>query len=365
MFKKTIFLIIFILLPPFLFGQRDISSSRNNALTRAIRQVVPSVVGINVVSMKEFSYSNPFMNDDFFSQFFPQHRYYDKVKGLGSGFIISDDGYILTNEHVVKNAIEIIVSLNDGTKYPAQIIGLDRTTDLALLKVKPEKKFTPLKFGNSDDAIIGEWVIALGNPFGLFDINNQPTVTVGVISATNRDFGLVDGEHVYQNMLQTDAAINGGNSGGPLVNSEGEVIGINTFIYSGGGASKTNIGIGFAIPINRVKRILNDLKTRGAVDRSFTMGFRYQAVDRMIAQYMGLTMIAGVVVTDIDKEGPAEKAGMLVSDVILKINDFTVNNEYDIQKVILGEDLRVDDTINLEIIRDKKMTRLKLKLGKR
>ncbi len=347
-----------------IYGQRDIASSRNNAITRAIKQVVPSVVGINVVSMKEFSYSNPFMNDDFFSQFFPRNRYYDKVKGLGSGFIISDDGYILTNQHVVQNAIEIIVTLTDGTKYPAQIIGLDRVTDLALLKIKPEKKIKPLKFGNSDDVIIGEWVMALGNPFGLFDINNQPTVTVGVISATNRDFGMVDGEHVYQNMLQTDAAINGGNSGGPLVNSEGEVIGINTFIYSGGGG-KTNIGIGFAIPINRVARILDDLKTRGAVDRSFSTGFRYQPVDRMIAQYMGLTQVAGVVVTDINKDGPAEKAGLQVSDVILKINGFSVNNEYDMQKIVLGEDLRVDDTIQLDILRDKKTSKIKLKLGKR
>lgn len=365
MLKKYFLLLLLICSHSILYGQRDIASSRNNALTRAIKQVVPSVVGINVVSMKEYSYSNPFMNDDFFSQFFPKHRYYDKVKGLGSGFVISDDGYILTNEHVVQNAIEIVVTLNDGSKYPAQIIGLDRITDLALLKIKPEKKISPLKFGNSDDVIIGEWVIALGNPFGLFDINNQPTVTVGVISATKRDFGLVDGEHVYQNMLQTDAAINGGNSGGPLVNSEGEVIGINTFIYSGGGASKTNIGIGFAIPINRVARILDDLKSRGAVDRSFTMGFRYQAVDRMIAQYMGLTTIAGVVITDIDKEGPADKAGLLISDVILKINGVSVNNEYDIQKIILGDDLRVGDTITLDLIREKKSQKIKLKLGKR
>lgn len=347
-----------------LYAQKDITSSRQNAITRAIKQVAPSVVGINVVSVREFSYTNPFLNDDFFSQFFPRYRYYDKVKGLGSGFIISEDGYILTNEHVVKNAIEIIVTLTDGSKYPAQIIGLDRMTDIALLKIKPEKKIKPLKFGNSDEVIIGEWVIALGNPFGLFDINNQPTVTVGVISATNRDFGMVDGEHIYQNMLQTDAAINGGNSGGPLVNSEGEVIGINTFIYSGG-SGKTNIGIGFAIPINRVIRILDDLKTRGAVDRAFTVGFRYQTVDRMVAQYLGLSKVAGLVVTDVEKGGPADQAGLKVSDVIMSINGIPVNNDYDVQKITLGEDFRVGDTIQLEIVREGKIKKIKLKLGRR
>lgn len=347
-----------------LYAQKDIASSRQNAITRAIKQVVPSVVGINVVSVQEYSYSNPFLNDDFFSQFFPRYRYYDKVKGLGSGFIISEDGYILTNEHVVKNAIEIIVTLTDGSKYPAQIMGLDRMTDIALLKIKPDKKIKPLKFGNSDDVIIGEWVIALGNPFGLFDINNQPTVTVGVISATNRDFGMVDGEHIYQNMLQTDAAINGGNSGGPLVNSEGEVIGINTFIYSGG-SGKTNIGIGFAIPINRVNRILEDLKTRGSVDRAFSLGFRFQAVDRMVAQYLGLSQVAGLVVTEIEKNSPADQAGLRVSDVILTLNGMPVNNDYDVKKITLGHDFRVGDTLTLEIIRDGKISKIKYKLGRR
>lgn len=347
-----------------LYGQ-DVSTSRQNALTRAIKKVVPSIVGINVVSMKEYSYPNSFFNDEFFSQFFPKYRYYDKVKGLGSGFIISEDGYILTNEHVVQNAIEIVVTLTDGSKYPAQIVGLDRVTDIALLKIQPEKKITPLKFGDSDDIIMGEWVVALGNPFGLFDINNQPTVTVGVISATRRDFGLVDGEHVYQNMIQTDAAINGGNSGGPLVNAMGEVIGINTFIYSGSGQGKTSIGIGFAIPINRVDRILPDLKKTGAVDRNFTMGFTYQSVDRMIAQYLGLSQVSGVVIAEIFKNGPAEKAGLKISDVVLKINNQPVNNDYDIQKVILGDDLRVGDVVNLEIVRDKKIFTAKLKLDKR
>ncbi len=345
-------------------AQDDVTGSRQNALTRAVKKVVPTIVGINVVSIQEYTYSNPFFNDEFFSQFFPKQRYYDKVKGLGSGFIISDDGYILTNEHVVNGAIEIIVTLTDGSKYPAKIVGMDRTVDVALLKIIPDRKLKYLSFADSDDLIIGEWAIALGNPFGLFDINNQPTVTVGVISATKRDFGLIDGSHSYQNMIQTDAAINGGNSGGPLVNSQGEVIGINTFIYSGSGSAKTNIGIGFAIPINRIAKILPELKTKGSVDRSFTMGFKYQAVDRMIAQYLGMSEVQGIVVSEVEKTGPAEKAGLRVSDVILRINGQNVNGEYDFRKVILGDDLRTGDSVSLEVLREKKKFNLKLVLAK-
>ncbi|MBL7996700.1 trypsin-like peptidase domain-containing protein, partial [bacterium] len=328
-----ILLIIFVSISS-LHAQDDVLLSRQNALTRAIKKVVPAIVGINVVSIQEYTYSNPFINDEFFSQFFPKQKYYDKVKGLGSGFLISDDGYILTNEHVVNGAVEIIVTLTDGSKYPAKIIGMDKTVDVAVLKITPDRKLKYITFADSEDLIIGEWAIALGNPFGLFDINNQPTVTVGVISATKRDFGLIDGNHSYQNMIQTDAAINGGNSGGPLVNSAGEVVGINTFIYSGSGAAKTNIGIGFAIPINRVAKILPELKQKGMVDRSFTMGFKYQSVDRMIAKYLGLDEVKGLVVSEVEKTGPAESAGLRVSDVITKINGQNVNNEYDFRKII-------------------------------
>lgn len=361
---RRILALIFFVSVQFVHAQEDVTSSRQNALTRAIKKVVPTIVGINVVSIQEYTYSNPFINDEFFSQFFPKQKYYDKVKGLGSGFIISDDGYILTNEHVVNGAVEIIITLTDGSKYPAKIVGMDRTVDVAVLKITPERKLKYLSFADSDDLIIGEWAIALGNPFGLFDINNQPTVTVGVISASNRDFGLIDGNHSYQNMIQTDAAINGGNSGGPLVNSSGEVVGVNTFIYSGSGSGKTNIGIGFAIPINRIAKILPELKRKGSVDRTFTMGFKYQAVDRMIAKYLGLDDVKGIVVSEIEKEGPAEKGGLRVSDVIIKINGQGVNNEYDFRKIILGDDLRTGDSVNLEVIREKKKFTLKVILAK-
>ncbi|HMW32291.1 MAG TPA: trypsin-like peptidase domain-containing protein [bacterium] len=347
-----------------LVAQDDITSSRQNAITRSVKKALPAVVGINVVQIQEFTYGNPFFNDDFFSQFFPKQKYYDKVKGLGSGFIISSDGYIVTNHHVINGAVEIVVTLTDGTKYPAKIVGGDKTTDIALLKIEPERKLKYLEFGDSEKLLIGEWVIAMGNPFGLFDINSQPTVTVGVISATNRDFGLVDNDHVYQNMIQTDAAINGGNSGGPLLNSNGEVIGMNTFIYSGSSTSKTSIGIGFAIPIHRIDKIISELKSNGKVDRYFTMGFRYQQVDQMIAKYLGLKELRGIVVSEIIKNGPAENAGLLVGDLIVKINDKPINSEYDFRKITLGDDLRAGDVVDVEVLREKKRLTFQLKLGK-
>ncbi|MCB0833097.1 MAG: trypsin-like peptidase domain-containing protein [Bacteroidetes bacterium] len=355
--------VVLILLLTSLHAQDDVSTSRQNAITRAVRKAVPAVVGINVVSIQQYTYGSPFFNDDFFSQFFPKQKFYDKVKGLGSGFLISKDGYVLTNEHVVNGAIEIVVTMNDGSKYPAKIVGMDRTTDIALLQIQSDKQLPYLDMGDSDDLIIGEWAIAVGNPFGLFDINNQPTVTVGVISATQRDFGLVDGTHAYQGMIQTDAAINGGNSGGPLLNARGQVIGINTFIYSGSTTAKTSIGIGFAIPINRVRKILAELKETGTVNRTFTMGFKYQAVDRMIAGYLRLKEVRGIVVSEIDKNGTAEKAGLQISDVILSINGKEVNNEYDFRRVMLGDDFRVGDTVELEVIRENKKFKTRLTLS--
>ena len=190
----------------------------------------------------------------FSSSCFPKILIAKPSRVLGPGYSSAPDGYIITNQHVVENADEVIVTLPGGKEYDAEVIGEDRVTDLAVLRI--EGKHLPYsKLGDSDDIIIGEWVIALGNPFGLFDVNKQPTATVGIISAVDLDFGKELSGRVYQGMIQTDASINQGNSGGPLSNAEGEVIGINTFIFTGGGYSEGSIGISFAIPINRAKGI--------------------------------------------------------------------------------------------------------------
>ena len=230
-----------------------IGNSRNNIITETVKKVSPAVVGINVTEIRQ--YQDPFgsmFDDPFFKQFFHNRSYSEKVKGLGSGFIISPDGYIVTNDHVAGNATEITVTMTNGKHYEAKVVGSDPITDICLLKV--DASDLPYEIlGNSSDVMIGEWVIALGNPFGLFEVNDKPTVNVGVISSTGMNLEPIDNRY-YINMLQTDAAINGGNSGGPLVNSDGEVIGMNTLIFTGGNGSQGSIGLGFAIPIDKIKR---------------------------------------------------------------------------------------------------------------
>ena len=219
-----------------------ITASRETAITRAIEKVGPAVASINVeqhVSSVSF--------DPFFGFIYPREIY--PMKSSGSGVVISPDGFVMTNYHVIENADKISVTLSGGAEYEAEIVGSDITSDLALLKLDGSE-FPYAQLGNSQDLLIGEWVIALGNPFQLFSISNKPSASVGIISATNMDFGRLKSGKVFQDMIQTDAAINHGNSGGPLVNALGEVIGINTFIYTGSDYAQGSVGIGFAIPIN-------------------------------------------------------------------------------------------------------------------
>ncbi len=201
--------------------QDDITNSRKNIITQTVEKVSPAIVGINVIEIRK--YNDPFgsmFDDPFFRQFFGNRgNYNQKVQGLGSGYIISPDGYIVTNDHVAGNATEITVTMTDGSHHQAKIIGSDPVSDICLLKIDGEN-LPYVELGNSDDIIIGEWVIALGNPFGLFELNDKPTVTVGVISATGMNLEPIN-DRYYLNMIQTDAAINGGNSGGALVNSLG------------------------------------------------------------------------------------------------------------------------------------------------
>ncbi|MGA9407548.1 MAG: trypsin-like peptidase domain-containing protein, partial [Bacteroidota bacterium] len=288
-------------------SDNGISNSRKNAITTTVETVSPAIVGITVTEVREYQdpFSNFFGDDPFFRQFFGNRNLKQEVKGLGSGFIISPEGYILTNDHVAGNAKEIIVTMTNGEKYPAELVGTDMISDVALIKIKG-KNIPYVKLGNSDDVIIGEWVVAFGNPFGLFENIDKPIVTVGVVSAKGMNLN-VDDNRSYRGLIQTDAVINAGNSGGPLVNSAGEVIGINTLIYTAG-VSQAYIGYGFAIPINRVKSIVEELQKNGKVDRNFWTGMEVNIVDQRIAKYFGLKDAEGVIISDIKKNSPAEKA---------------------------------------------------------
>jgi serine protease Do len=328
-------------------GDDEITHSRRNALTRAIEAVSPAVVGINVTEKRERQ-MHPFWRLYFGEQYY-------LTQGAGSGFIISKDGYIITNDHVAGRAEEIVVTMTDGSKHPAKLIGTDPVTDIALIKITTDHDLPMIKLGDSDDVIVGEWSIAFGNPLGLFAASAKPTVTVGVISATNIYLEQREGR-IYRNMVQTDAAINQGNSGGPLVNSHGEVIGINTVIYT---MNEGNIGLGFAVPINRAREIVGILKSEHNINRDFTPGFRVQLVNEAIAQAYDLARVEGVIVTQItDRGGVAFKSGLEVADIILRANDeplFSINVlESQIKYSMKGE------TIRLTVLRHKSTKQIEL-----
>ncbi len=257
---------------------------------------------------------NPFdyFNDEFFNRFFglpsPKERPQSNKEAVrGTGFIVSSDGYIVTNHHVVEDAGKIHVTLHNGQKYPAKVVGLDPKTDLAVIKISAEN-LTHLSFGNSDNLKIGDWAIAIGNPFGL-----QATVTVGVISAKGRNqLHIAD----FEDFIQTDAAINPGNSGGPLLNIDGQVIGVNTAIVSGNGGY---IGISFAIPSLMAKRIIDQLIHDGQVTRGF-LGVTLQPIDADLASCYKLGRVYGALITDVVSGSPAEKAGLKQEDVIIACN---------------------------------------------
>ena len=339
----------------------QVGLSRQNAITRAVNKVSPAVVGINVIAVQQVRYRDPFsqfFDDPFFKPFFGDRVYKQEVKGLGSGFIISPDGYIITNDHVAGNATDITVTISGGKQMKARVVGSDPTTDICLLKVDG-KDLPSIALGNSDEVMIGEWAIALGNPFGLFEINDKPTVTVGVVSAVGMKLGQIE-NRFYRDMIETDAAINGGNSGGPLVNSNGEVIGMNTLIFTGG-QSNTYIGYGFAIPINKIKKVAADLKKKGKIIHDITAGFDVQPVDTRIARYLGMKQQQGVIVSDVQTGGPAESAGLRIGDVILQVNEEKVNSDNDILSVMA--ELSAGDILRFKVYRDRNIMDISLKLA--
>ena len=337
----------------------EITNSRENIITNTVQKVSPAIVGINVIEIRQ--YRDPFsslFDDPFFRQFFGNRgNSSQKVQGLGSGYIISPDGYIVTNDHVAGNATEITITMTDGSHHEANIIGSDPVSDICLLKIDGDN-LPYVELGNSNDIIIGEWVIALGNPFGLFELNDKPTVTVGVISATGMNLEPIN-DRYYLNMIQTDAAINGGNSGGALVNSIGQVIGMNTLIYTAGGV-QGNIGLGFAIPIDKVKRIVTELKTNGKIDRDFQIGMSIQSIDAGIMRYYDLKSNKGVIITKVLPNTPAEDAGLKSGDIITEIDGYKISNEQTIFGVF--QEFRADQVIEVKIIRDNSESTKKMKL---
>jgi serine protease Do len=351
-------LILCVLYSLLLCNDIEIVKSRENAITNAIKLASSSVVGVNITQIRQ-QRINPFF-DPFWDDFFPQKRSY-RVESFGSGILISSDGYIITNQHVIDNSSEIIITTYGGDKFEAKIIGSDELTDIALLKIDANN-LKSVQLGDSDSLIIGEWAIAIGNPLGLFTISNQATATVGIISGINMDFGQKRSGRVYQNMIQTDASINPGNSGGPLINSIGEVIGINTFIITGDSYSQGSIGIGFAIPINSVKAIIEDLKLYGKIKRNYNTGIQVQDLDSMMKKYLKLDIDYGVIITKIEINSSGYRSGLKIGDIILKVNGESVEKSSDIVKIIDEGLHRTGDVIILSIMRNNNIQDINLKL---
>src|SRR5712671_165202 len=290
-----------------------INASRRTAITDAVARVAPAVVTVQTEVVER-------VPADVFEQFFGGHSGQRSAAGLGSGFIIRPDGAIVTNAHVVAGATRIQVAMRDGTTYPARLIGSDETNDLAVIKIDA-KNLPVAPLGSSTDLLIGEWAIAIGNPYGFILANSEPSVTAGVVSGVGRNLATPsEGAGVYVDMIQTDASINPGNSGGPLVNAAGEVIGVNSSIFSPSGSS---VGIGFAIPINRARRVAEDLLAHGVVRRPWI------GIQPELSRAPGTPASGGVVVASVVAGSPAARAGIRPGDVIMRSRSRVLHNAYD------------------------------------
>ena len=325
------------------------------------KKVKPLVVNISTTQVSEGrgspqEFGSPFGGgeedpfNDFWRRFFgnPQPRGPQRQRSLGSGFIIDGDGSILTNNHVVENASKIVVKLSNDQEYEAKVIGRDQKTDIAIIKINATTSLPVAGLGDSDQLEVGEWVVAIGNPFGL-----DSTVTSGIVSAKGRHIG----QGPYDNFIQTDASINPGNSGGPLINLRGEVIGINTAIFSRTGG---NIGIGFAIPINLVKELLPQLRGKGKVTRGY-LGVLIQKVTPEIGESLGMEKSYGALVANVSKDGPADKAGVKVGDVIVEFDGKEVKDSGDLPIIVARTP--VDKKVRMKVLRDKKEIALSVAVG--
>ncbi len=336
--------------------QADVEASRQTAITHAVETASPAVVSINVI--EQIQYRDPFFSDPWFEYFFGPQQLEQEVENLGSGFVVSPDGYIVTNDHVAGNASRITVAFPDGQALEGALIGSDPVSDIALIKVEPPEPLPYLTFDLEEDAFPGEWVIALGNPFGLFEAA-QPTVTVGVVSAVARNLESTRDGQVYRDMIQTDAAINRGNSGGPLVNALGKVIGVNTAIYSRTGGS---IGIGFAVPARKAQRILDELREHGQVDRAFYTGLYVSEISRDIAQALDITSEEGVLVRDIDPDSPADEAGFAPYDVIVSMEGESIDGHEDLSGKM--QDYRPGDQVRFGVLRNGSIQEVTMRIGR-
>ena len=326
---------------------------RNNAIVRAIKNISPSVVAIGSQEIESSRvYSNSIWNN-FFSPLETKRK-----ANFGSGLIYSKNGYVITNAHVVEYAIKgtIIVYLFNGNSYNAKLVGYDKLTDIALLKIDGGD-FNPANIGDSNDLMVGEWAIALGNPNNIFVQAKKSTASAGIISAVDVDFGK-QGHTVFENMIQTDASINPGNSGGPLINSNGEVIGINTFIL------QDNIGISFAIPIDRVIDVVEDLKVDGKVDRAYTTGLKVKPMNPNFKKYVKSEYDYGVLVWDVENYSASDKAGIKVRDVILKVEDKKIYSAKDFVDIVDKFYKKTGQFIKLDIWRYPEILKIDLKLEK-
>tara|TARA_B100000959_G_scaffold88747_1_gene94149 strand:+ start:134 stop:1537 length:1404 start_codon:yes stop_codon:yes gene_type:complete len=316
-------------------------------------KLMPSVVNISTTQTVvtnvnpfpfEFPPGSPF--EDLFKEFgTPQKR---KASALGSGFIIDAKGIVVTNNHVIKGAEDIMVTVNGEKEYEAKIIGSDPLSDLAVLEIKSKDKFTPVKFGDSDKARIGDWVLAIGNPFGF-----GGTVTSGIISARNRSIGLAR----YEDYIQTDASINQGNSGGPLFDMNGDVIGINTAILGREGS----IGIGFAIPSNSAKKVISQLIKFGETKRGW-LGVRIQVVTKEIADVEKLEKPMGALIASVAKNSPSDKGGLKAGDIILEFNGTLIKEMKELPRIVAQTE--VGKTVKVKIWRNEKEITKKITLGR-
>ncbi|MEX2600814.1 MAG: trypsin-like peptidase domain-containing protein [Balneolaceae bacterium] len=326
----------------------EIGSSRRNAITRAVERASPAIVSITVTGVVERRSS---VQEEMLRHFFWQNlpREYT-FQNIGSGFIISEDGLIVTNQHVVGNGdYDIVIATTDGNTYDGKLLGTDGLSDLALIKIESNEPLPYVEFSDSEEVIVGEWAIAIGNPFGLFE-DGRPAVSVGVISAKNRDFRPdPNNPRVYMDMIQTDAAINRGNSGGPLLNSEGRVIGVNTFLYTGG-TSAGFVGLGFAIPSNRVEKIVNQLLTAGQVALDYDPGMEFTAMTEELIYRYRLPTMHGLLVTTVNKDGPAFECGVMPGDIITRIGEERVIS--DMHAWALLREYDEGENMELQIWRD-------------